>query len=419
MIIHYKPKKHQGLTWQLGRETLERVTTYKYLGVDLCQCVGPGSNALPFKLHHERVISKALTRMHMVKHLGMCKDGLKLTTATKLYKLLVRPVMEYAAPILSYTKSQLQKYEQCQLKCLKSLIGLQKHGTLGAAVRLLAGIEPMKSRFDFLKLNYFQKIRLMEQNRLVQRVFKLRFGRAPTGLTNEALEIMTEQDILHEFKHTSTQEQGLFSRFIKNTILMNSYKRDNTALSQSTSGKLFFQLHFPTESYLKAKPQTFRARINTPFLKDYGKAIEERKSRTGFLQALLGRHPLHFMMHKNSKCPHCGTEFKDILEHALFDCPYTQSERTTWISHLENDMDTDNSMNAILLTILKESTKPVEERMCKTNTIKLVAFGGHTALKRNGDFVVTRKDFKRLDVSDILSQRTAELLNDVYSKFSE
>ena len=95
MIIHHKPKQHQQLQWHLGGETLGRVKTYKYLGVDLCQCVGLGSNALPFKDHHKRVLSKAETRLNMVKHLGMCKDGLRLPTAIKLYKLLVRPILHF------------------------------------------------------------------------------------------------------------------------------------------------------------------------------------------------------------------------------------------------------------------------------------------------------------------------------------
>ena len=70
-------------------------------------------------------------------------------------------------------------------------------------------------------------------------------------------------------------------------------------------------------------------------------------------------------------------------------------------------------MNETLIQILKESTMNTHERYCQTKIIKLVAFGGHTAQKGGGSFVVTRKDPKRLLISDILSQSTARYLHSV------
>ena len=52
-------------------------------------------------------------------------------------------------------------------------------------------------------------------------------------------------------------------------------------------------------------------------------------------------------------------------------------------------------------------------------TFKMVAFGGHTAQSRDGVFVVSREDKRRLYVSDILSQRTADFLMTVYNKLSK
>ena len=73
-------------------------------------------------------------------------------------------------------------------------------------------------------------------------------------------------------------------------------------------------------------------------------------------------------------------------------------------------------MNETLLSIIKQSTKNIKERTCQTQIIKLVAFGGHTALKIDGSYVVTWKNRKRLIVSDILSQQTASFLLSVYTK---
>ena len=147
--------------------------------------------------------------------------------------------------------------------------------------------------------------------------------------------------------------------------------------------------------------------------------MEARKSRTGFLQALLGKHPLHFMLNKDLERPQGGAQSKVDLSHLLFVCNTMQTEREAWITHLETDLNLKIKMNSTLFNILKQSTKPVAERTCCTETIMLVAFGGHCAHLRNGKFVVTRKDFKRLSVSDIVSRRTADFLQAVHSKYSK
>ena len=156
---------------------------------------------------------------------------------------------------------------------------------------------------------------------------------------------------------------------------------------------------------------------------DFESCLQDRYSRTGFYQALLGKHPLHFI--KCARCPHCGASFDSdniLLDHALFDCNQWQSERACWISDLESYLlfnykdDLDISMNETLLSIIKQSTKNTQERTCQTKTIKLVAFGGHTALKVGDSFVVTRKNRERLLVSDILSQSTARFLYSVTNK---
>ena len=125
------------------------------------------------------------------------------------------------------------------------------------------------------------------------------------------------------------------------------------------------------------------------------------------------------MLQHDSNCRTCGQESADRLSHVLFECNSWHSERAKWLTHLENDLDLSNEMDSKLLKILKESTKPVEERMCSTEVIKMVAFGGHTAQSRDGVFVVSREDKRRLYVSDILSQRTADFLMTVYNKLSK
>ena len=82
-------------------------------------------------------------------------------TALKLYKLLIRPILEYGGQVLSYAYSYLnsirskvglnqisgfvKKFEHFQTQALKDLLGAPK-STLPAVVRLFAGVAPFSSR---------------------------------------------------------------------------------------------------------------------------------------------------------------------------------------------------------------------------------------------------------------------------------
>ena len=109
--------------------------------------------------------------MQCIKHFGFHNDGLRPGTALKLYKLLIRPIMEYGAHGLLYDNYNLKsnfvrissldreadfikQLEQFQTKALKYLLGSPK-STSPTIVRLMSGIEPLSSRFDLLKLRYF------------------------------------------------------------------------------------------------------------------------------------------------------------------------------------------------------------------------------------------------------------------------
>ena len=263
---------------------------------------------------------------------------------------------------------------------------------------------------------------MMDTDRTVHKIFRHRFAEATSALCEEVKEILKDNAILHEHKQTSNQTLSSFARFVKSKIMMKSYKNDCVLLSKSQSAKLFHQLIFREGTYLNAKPQAFQFhRDKSPeIFRSWSDRIEVRKSRTGFYQALLGKHPMHFM--KQRMCPYCGTSHDsvDILDHALFDCPNWQSERQTWIDRLEHEFSINNLPNAgtnsKLINILKQSMKPESERDCRRQSIKLVAFGGHNALNLNGSFMVTRAEFARLKVSDILSLHTAQLLHCVHIK---
>ena len=186
---------------------------------------------------------------------------------------------------------------------------------------------------------------------------------------------------------------------------------------------MFRRLYYHVGTYLKAKPQSFsfgRELSASANLDECGRH-EARKSRTGFYQALLGKHPLHFS--QLEKCPHCGTSHISMFDHTLFDCEHTHSKRVDWLSQLETDILNndlpDFSTNLKLLNILKETALPLGQRRHQSITHKLIAFGGHDVHKCGRGTVVTRRRMRRLGVSDVLSSHTAALLQRVYIPISK
>ena len=92
-------KSAKGVEFKLGQTCLEIVKIYKYLGVVF------SSTRLTslYTQHFARVIEKAEKRINCVRHFGFDSDGLRPATCLCMYKVLVRPILEYASQVLSYT----------------------------------------------------------------------------------------------------------------------------------------------------------------------------------------------------------------------------------------------------------------------------------------------------------------------------
>ena len=171
------------LKFSIYNKELSVVNRYKYLGIEI-------SNKNQTNLyieHFKKTMEKAKQRLHCISHYGFHRDGLKPETAMKLYKLMVRPILEYGAQVLTYQKYFLkssvdipkclnkltvfeEKLEHLQTQALKTLIGCPK-STSPAIVRLFSGVEPLKSRLDMQKLRYFWKLNHLNDTSMTSRVF--------------------------------------------------------------------------------------------------------------------------------------------------------------------------------------------------------------------------------------------------------
>ena len=86
------------LIFTVNNEPLEIVKEYKYLGFIIT------SRRLTslYTDYFNKIKQKANQRLQCIKHWGFHKDGLRPETALKLYKLLIRPILEYGAQVLIY-----------------------------------------------------------------------------------------------------------------------------------------------------------------------------------------------------------------------------------------------------------------------------------------------------------------------------
>jgi len=90
-------------------QTVERVTTYKLLGVHI-------DSTLSWSTHIEHIIEKITTRLYFLKQLK--RAGLPNSHFLHFYITVIRPVLEYCAPLWHFALTKVQS---------ESLEAVQKH----------------------------------------------------------------------------------------------------------------------------------------------------------------------------------------------------------------------------------------------------------------------------------------------------
>ena len=166
-------------------QIIKAVQELKYLGILL------STKRLTniFSRHFAKSIEKAERRLHCIRHLGYHKDGLRIETAIRMYKILVRPILEYCAQVLTYRNyycisvkeaqnllkpiDYAKKLEHFQTQALKKLLNCPKH-VPPSLVRLFTGVESLFCRIDLLKLRYFWKLSKTGKKSLSRYVYKFR-----------------------------------------------------------------------------------------------------------------------------------------------------------------------------------------------------------------------------------------------------
>ena len=298
--------------------------TYKYLGVVL-------SNTRLTSLytqHFARVIEKAEKRVNCVRHFGFESDGLRPATCLSMYKILVRPILEYASQVLSYRHYYftapcrprrifkpldfLLKLEQFQNRVLKQIIPCPKATPCGL-LRLLTGTLSVAAHIDILKLRYFWKLTHSVKNNFALDICKYRrshFLESNIGYVHEIFNLCCEYDMMWVWHGTISSKLNPLSQ-IKSHVV--KYHLKNDLETSSGSNCIYASQCLSTKKYGK-KYQL----VN--FLRHCG-FFENAEHRRFFLYSFLdtGAYP--------RPCPKCGTVIIDTLSHALTACPKARKLR--------------------------------------------------------------------------------------------
>ena len=135
-IIAFNTNSKQHNTFHIGKQDIEIVKQYKYLGVII-------DNHLNFNKHALQTKQKIYSRLNIIKIISNVKAGINTKNLINLYKALIQSILLYAAPIyLLASKTAIKHIEIAQRTALKYVLGLPPTAP-SALISRESGIPPI------------------------------------------------------------------------------------------------------------------------------------------------------------------------------------------------------------------------------------------------------------------------------------
>ena len=313
----------------LQGEPIEIVAEVKYLGILLSSTY----QTTLYGRHITKVIEKAEKRASTLRHMGYHSDGLRPETAVRMYKILIRPLLEYGAQALSYENYYLAKeggrrnsnenggfinrIEKLQNRVLKRVIPCPK-STPPEIIRLLTGIVPMSGRIAMLKLRYLWKLHHGDQRNNAHRIYRYKrkhFFQSNIGFVHEAFNLCCRYNCMDVWHGSITERVNPYMK-IRSIVETYHYEQD-LKVAQKTKC-IYTALHlFDREKY------GFDSWFQT------SGRFESSIKRRCFIYALLDTGAYR------RDCRRCGENVADIVTHCFSTCPGLDRERQTFILRMK------------------------------------------------------------------------------------
>lgn len=153
--------------WNLGGKKLEIVEEYKYLGLEM------GRDIARWRTVLNRKIITAEQVMRRVIVSGFRRGHMKAEQCVKIWKGLIRPILEYGLEVISGPKATMKKLETVQHKMGCAILGLPT-STSATYVRSELGLVQIATRQDDLRLRWWRRLAVSKQNRLLYKIWMKR-----------------------------------------------------------------------------------------------------------------------------------------------------------------------------------------------------------------------------------------------------
>ncbi|GFV93548.1 RNase H domain-containing protein [Trichonephila clavipes] len=143
---------------------IKRVIFPTYLGVTI-------DSELRFTKHIEQTTIKALRKLNILRKLCGTTWGSRPRTLKNAYSTIIRPVLEYAAPIWAPASvSSKQKLESIQHRASKIIIGAVS-STKNEKAEREWGLPPLECRRNLATVKFTNKLRCYKEDHISTRVF--------------------------------------------------------------------------------------------------------------------------------------------------------------------------------------------------------------------------------------------------------
>jgi hypothetical protein len=152
-----------GYHWFFGSGLIRQVLLYKYLGVELDNC-------LTFKDFRIRILQKARSNMSRVWMMGLKSGYLTVKGGINLWEALVRSILEFSAEIWGFDawkEGEAVQYDMCR-RILRCSSKTSKDVLVGEL-----GFWSLKARRDLKKLLFWYKVLLLPNTRIIKQALAM------------------------------------------------------------------------------------------------------------------------------------------------------------------------------------------------------------------------------------------------------
>ena len=241
-IVHFRNKrvKSTDFNFTLGDDTVDKVCSYKYLGIIFDEFLTFDECARTLSDASGRALSGIISKFKYFKDIGY-------HTFTKLYQTGVKPIFEYGSAIWGFNKDKYS--QQIQNRAIRYYLGVHKNAT-SLALQADMGWLNVKYLFGLKTLSLWNRIVNMDCSRLTRKILEYDVKLMNNNWSESLLNILDEfnmEDVILDFK--STDIKSMKARMFD---LMHQHWSQNIMFKPKLRYYIQYKQDIETEAYVKS-----------------------------------------------------------------------------------------------------------------------------------------------------------------------